>query len=52
LPLFSASQEGGALPLYGQLMSAALVSSLPVVILYMAFQKYLLGGLTASGVKG
>lgn len=52
LQVFSASQEGGALPLYGQLMSAALVSSLPVVILYMVFQKYLIGGLTAGGVKG
>jgi multiple sugar transport system permease protein len=52
LQVFSAAQEGGALPLYGQLMSAALVSSLPVVILYMVFQKYLIGGLTAGGVKG
>jgi multiple sugar transport system permease protein len=53
LPVFSASQEGGgALSLYGQLMSAALVSSLPVVILYRVFQKYLIGGQTAGGVKG
>lgn len=52
LQVFSASQEGGALPLYGQLMSAALVSGLPVVILYMIFQKYLIGGLTAGSVKG
>lgn len=52
LQAFSAAQEGGALPLYGQLMSAALVSGLPVVILYMVFQKYLIGGLTAGGVKG
>jgi multiple sugar transport system permease protein len=52
LQVFSAVQEGGALPLYGQLMSAAIVSSLPVVILYMVFQKYLIGGLTAGGVKG
>ena len=52
LQVFSNAQEGGALPLYGQLMSAALVSSLPVVILYMTFQRYLIGGLTAGGVKG
>lgn len=52
LQTFSASQEGGALPLYGQLMSAALVSGLPVVILYMVFQKYLIGGLTAGSTKG
>jgi multiple sugar transport system permease protein len=52
LQVFNASQEGGALPLYGQLMSAALMSGLPVVILYMVFQKYLIGGLTAGSVKG
>jgi ABC-type glycerol-3-phosphate transport system permease component len=52
LQAFSSAQEGGALPLYGQLMGAAVVSALPVVILYMAFQRYLVGGLTAGGVKG
>ncbi len=49
---FSSAQEGGALPLYGQLMGAAIVSALPVVLLYMIFQRYLIGGLTAGGVKG
>ena len=52
LQAFSSAQEGGALPLYGQLMGAAVVSALPVVILYMVFQRYLIGGLTAGGVKG
>jgi len=52
LQAFSSSQEGGALPLYGQLMCAAVVSAIPVVILYMIFQRYLIGGLTAGGVKG
>jgi ABC-type glycerol-3-phosphate transport system permease component len=52
LQAFSSAQEGGALPLYGQLMGAAVVSALPVVILYMLFQRYLIGGLTAGGVKG
>lgn len=52
LQVFSASQEGGALPLYGQLMSAALISGLPVIILYLLFQKYLVGGLTTGSVKG
>src|SRR5207248_1278247 len=52
LQAFSAGQEGGALPLYGQLMGAAVVSALPVVALYMVFQRYLIGGLTAGGVKG
>jgi ABC-type glycerol-3-phosphate transport system permease component len=52
LQAFSSSQEGGALPLYGQLMAASVVTALPVVILYMLFQRYLVGGLTAGGVKG
>lgn len=52
LQVFSAAQEGGGLPLYGQLMGAAVISALPVVILYMVFQRYLIGGLTAGGVKG
>ncbi|HLZ59233.1 MAG TPA: carbohydrate ABC transporter permease [Ktedonosporobacter sp.] len=52
LQTFSSAQEGGSLPLYGQLMSSAVVSALPVVILYMIFQRFLIGGLTAGGVKG
>jgi ABC-type glycerol-3-phosphate transport system permease component len=52
LQVFSSAQEGGALPLYGQLMGASMVSALPVVVLYMIFQRYLIGGLTAGGVKG
>ncbi|GAC1373228.1 MAG: carbohydrate ABC transporter permease [Ktedonobacteraceae bacterium] len=52
LQAFSAAQEGGALPLYGQLMGASIISALPVVVLYMIFQRYLVGGLTAGGVKG
>lgn len=52
LQTFNQSIEGGGLPLYGQLMGASVVSALPVVILYMVFQRYLLSGLTAGGVKG
>ena len=52
LQTFSAAQQGGSLPLYGQMMGASVVSALPVVILYIMFQRYLIGGLTAGGVKG
>ncbi len=52
LQTFSAAQQGGSLPLYGQMMGASVVSALPVVILYMVFQRCLIGGLTAGGVKG
>jgi ABC-type glycerol-3-phosphate transport system permease component len=52
LQAFAASTEGGAIPLYGQLMAASLISSAPVVILYLIFQRQLVGGLTAGGDKG
>ena len=48
---FGATQEGGAIPVYSQVMAAALVSAAPVVLLYLMFQRYLVGGLTAGGVK-
>jgi multiple sugar transport system permease protein len=51
LQVFGAAQEGGAIPVYGQLMAAALVCAAPVVILYLVFQRFLIGGLTAGGVK-
>ncbi len=52
LEVFATSTEGGVLPLYGQLMAASLISAAPVVILYMIFQRQLVGGLTAGGDKG
>ena len=51
LQIFGTTQEGGALPIYSQVMAAALVCAAPVVLLYMVFQRYLVGGLTAGGVK-
>jgi ABC-type glycerol-3-phosphate transport system permease component len=52
LQVFGQSVEGGALPLYGQLMGASVVCSVPVVALYLVFQRYLVSGLTTGGVKG
>ena len=52
LQAFASTTESGALPLYGQLMAASLISALPVVVLYMIFQRQLVGGLTAGGDKG
>ncbi|WP_422934472.1 carbohydrate ABC transporter permease [Sinomonas sp. P47F7] len=51
LQIFGASSEGGAVPLYGQMMAASLVCAAPVVILYLIFQRFLVGGLTTGGVK-
>lgn len=52
LQTFASSAEGGTLPVYGQLMAASLISAAPVVILYIIFQRQLVGGLTAGGDKG
>ncbi len=52
LQVFGQAAEGGALPLYGQLMGASVICSLPVVGLYLFFQRYLVSGLTSGGVKG
>jgi ABC-type glycerol-3-phosphate transport system permease component len=52
LQTFGSTTETGGLPLYGQLMVASLISSAPVVILYIAFQRQLVGGLAAGGEKG
>jgi multiple sugar transport system permease protein len=46
------SESTGAQPLYGDLMAAALVSALPVVILYLAFQRYLVSGVAAGALNG
>jgi trehalose/maltose transport system permease protein len=51
LQVFGATQEGGAVPVYGQLMAAALLCAAPVVVLYLVFQRYLVDGLTAGGVR-
>ena len=51
LSIFGSTQEGGAVPVYSQIMAAALVSAAPIVLLYLLFQRYLVGGLTAGGVK-
>ena len=52
LERFSANSEEGGLPVYGQLMSSAVVSAAPVVIIYLIFQRYLVHGLAAGSVTG
>jgi ABC-type glycerol-3-phosphate transport system permease component len=46
------SESFGAQPLYGDLMAAALVSAIPVVVLYLVFQRYLVHGLAAGALEG
>jgi trehalose/maltose transport system permease protein len=51
LQVLGTTQEGGAVPIYGQMMAASIVCAVPVVALYLVFQRYLVGGLTAGSVK-
>jgi multiple sugar transport system permease protein len=37
---------------WGQIMAASAVSSLPILVLFLFLQRYLLYGLTAGAVKG
>ena len=52
LQIFNLGQEsGGAIPEYAHLMAASIVSALPVVILYLLFQRRLTGVLTLGAIK-
>lgn len=37
---------------WGEMMSASIVSMLPVFFIFFYFQKYIVGGITAGAVKG
>jgi ABC-type glycerol-3-phosphate transport system permease component len=52
LQRFASATSVASLPLYGELMSAAVVSSIPVVVLYLFCQRYLVHGLSAGSVTG
>lgn len=42
----------GDVYLWGELMAAAILATVPVVVLYIYLQKYVVAGLTAGAVKG
>jgi len=48
---FLATQEGQTLPQYGTLMAASLVSALPIIVLYLGLQRFIVAGLTGAAVK-
>ena len=52
LQVFGSTQQSGTLPLYGQMMAASLVCAVPVILLFLMFQRYLVSGLTSGAVKG
>ncbi|TAH54955.1 MAG: carbohydrate ABC transporter permease, partial [Sphaerochaeta sp.] len=37
---------------YEQVMAGGVISSLPVIILFFFFQRYIIEGIAATGVKG
>lgn len=47
-----ASLKGEYMVTWNEIMSASFVSTLPVLLLFLFMQRYLLAGLTAGGVKG
>jgi ABC-type glycerol-3-phosphate transport system permease component len=49
---FNSTEVNATVPLYGDLMAAAVVSALPVVVLYLIFQRYLIRGLSAGSMTG
>lgn len=51
LQTFLSTQEGATLPQYGTLMAASLVSAVPVVVLYIGLQRFVVQGL-GGAVKG
>ena len=52
IPVGIYSFQVGDVLLWGQLMAAALVATLPVVVLFMLAQRFVVQGLTAGSVKG
>lgn len=51
LGLTTFQQAAGGLPRWDWMMAASLVVMLPVVILFFAFQKYFIEGVTMTGIK-
>jgi multiple sugar transport system permease protein len=52
IPVGLYSFQVGDVLLWGQLMAAAIIATLPVVILFMFVQRYVVQGLTMGSVKG
>src|SRR5262249_40597576 len=51
LSTFVQVQEGVGLPQYSQLMAASVVASIPIVVVYLILQRYLVSGLGAGALK-
>lgn len=49
---YIASGESGGTIYWNQLIAASLVSSIPIIVLFLLFQRFITGGLTAGALKG
>jgi multiple sugar transport system permease protein len=52
LPLGVAGMQQDNLPLYGQMMAGAALSALPMIVVFVLFQKFFTRGITLGAVKG
>lgn len=52
LQSYVSSGEAGGAVYWGQLMAASLTSGIPIVIIFLFLQKYIMGGLAKGAVKG
>ncbi|MCL6625231.1 carbohydrate ABC transporter permease [Alicyclobacillus shizuokensis] len=52
LQTYVSSGESGGDVYWGQLMAASLTSGLPIMVIFLIFQKYIIGGLANGAVKG
>ncbi|HET9061256.1 MAG TPA: carbohydrate ABC transporter permease [Acidimicrobiales bacterium] len=51
LQVFSFVQDGAGVPQYASLMAAGVEAAVPVVVIYLVLQRYVVGGLSAGAVK-
>ncbi len=52
LQSYLSSGDAGGTVYWGQLMAASLTSGVPVVVIFLFFQRYIVGGLANGAVKG
>lgn len=52
LPLGLASLQTENVTLYGQILSGAMIAALPLILVFILFQKYFVRGLSSGAVKG
>ncbi|MFB5189492.1 carbohydrate ABC transporter permease [Alicyclobacillus fastidiosus] len=52
LQAYMSSSDAGGAVYWGQLMAASLTSGVPIVVIFLFFQKYIIGGLANGAVKG